>query len=170
MNALEKYHQHTSTRNDRLNVLQEENAKIRRQIDYFGNALERAKLVGDEKAEEKAQQGLTILLGKLEESEKAIQELDIEPYAQSALQELYERRRVLEDQLHSKWQKVIKARDTFIQEFTALGEIRNASITLSHESHPVALAMRQNPITELHISGQSGLVVDLDMVNSLLRY
>ena len=102
MNALERYHQHMNTRNYRLNVLQEENAKIRRQIDYFGNSLERAKLLKDEEAEKKAQQGLTILLGKLEENEKAIKGLDIEPYAKSALQELYERRRELEDQVHTQ--------------------------------------------------------------------
>ncbi len=110
MNGVQKFRTHMRFRQDRLVTLEEENKKIRRQIDFFGNAYEMAKLLGDKEDEQKAQSGLTILLGRLKDNEQAIQGMNIKPYAQAALDELAERRNALEDEFHEQLVRVLRAR------------------------------------------------------------
>jgi hypothetical protein len=169
MNALEEFHHHCSTVGVRRKKLEDNQEKLLRQLNYFQGEVERAQILNDERNEKKALQAISIIDEKLAENNKAFEELNITPYAERALQEIMSRRRTLEDSVEEKWQAALEARHIFIKKLEELGELHSQSINLAHESKPIALVLKQNPVREIGISGQHQLVVNLDLINDILR-
>lgn len=152
-------------------ALLDELAQHEKHLFIFKNELEAAELMQDDIRIEKARKGVEYIQSKIDAVNEKIGDLNIEPLAKACIDECNDKLSEMNEKAASLWQSMLESRIEFMRKLEALGNIKRESENLAYSANGPCSVLRRQPLTlnSIKYSGQHQLVIDLTLLNKLLK-
>ena len=172
LNKLEAFGNAANSYTTKAGMLNQEAMKLSKQLAYFKDEMERAKLLNDKVSFDKAQNAIDLINAKLLGITTALKQLDIVPLAQEALNEVDEKIAELKEKAKVAWENMLEARQNFLDKLEALGKLRKESQMVCYQAGGICQTLRKqsyvNSYHEINFGGQHELEVNVRLINRLL--
>lgn len=171
LQSLVRYREFIDNLESTKGVYLDERDKHERHLFIFKNELEAAQLMQDDLRIEKAKAGIELIQSKIDDVNLKIGDLNIEPLAMAVIDEANDKLSELNEKASCLWQSMLEARIEFMKKLEMLGNIKRESENLAHSCNgPCAVLNRQLlTLKSVKFSGQHQLIVDLPLLNKLLK-
>ncbi len=169
LESLKRFNELSNGLEEARTKLLAEQEKYQRQFGFFTDQFNAYATVDDEEGKQKALKAMNIVHTKIDEVEAKLKALDLEPVAQQVLDEAEQKLSGIKEQMSKQWEAIVNSRIVFLEQLKTYGELRKSCYYLRHDTIPAGRILRRNPLNMGYVSGQHHLVIDLSMINDLLK-
>jgi hypothetical protein len=171
LQSLVRYREFIDNLESTKGVYLDERDKHERHLFIFKNELEAATLMEDDLRIEKANAGIKLIQSKIDAVNEQIGELNIEPLAMACIDECNDKLSELNEKAAYLWQSMLESRIEYLKKLEMLGNVKRESEILAHSCNGPCGVLNRQLLTmkSVKYSGQHQLVVDLPLLNKLLK-